>query len=482
MLTGSRLFALALCCFAAVPTDSAAGAAAETWVSRFDGGLNDEPSAMVIGPTGGIYVTGISAGPGQYDVLTVKYDNRGEEIWSARFNGPANAYDESSALGLNRYSELFVAVSTQVKPNDLDFTVLKYSGTTGELAWARHLDGQRAGSSSTANCEATKTANCRSGPLHASNDRASDLAVMPDGGVVVTGSVSGANGYDYLTARFDRAGNLLWSARYDGPAGSSDLGVAVTVDTHANTIVSGRSRGDKHFDIVTLKYGPAGQLLWSQRYDGPAGWFDEAADLAVTDDGNIVVAGSSFGPNGATAGVILLYSSDGKLGWAARPFDDQGASTFDRVAIDAANNIVVAGSIASAGNWNYLTAKADSAGQMLWSAEYDGQGRTTDRVSALALDTRGNAFVSGVTNMTDDSQCEACPTVTTLKYAAASGQIVWEANYKGPRPGANRAAALTVHHADVVVAAMSAGLGTARGKIGESPRDFAVLFYQGAAD
>ena len=75
-----------------------------------------------------------------------------------------------------------------------------------------------------------------------------------------------------------------------------------------------------------------------------------------------------------------------------------------------------------------------------------------DRALALALDGDGNAFVSGVADMTDDSQCDACPSFTTLKYAAQTGETLWEGRYEGPRPGANRAADLVISGRDVLVA------------------------------
>ena len=154
----------------------------------------------------------------------------------------------------------------------------------------------------------------------------------------------------------------------------------------------------------------------------------------------------------------------------------------DKPALWPDGNAIITGSISADGNWNYVTIKIGSEGEVRWLAEYDGRSQGIDRALALALDAQGNAFVSGVADMTEDSECVACPSFTTIKYAADTGETLWESRYEGPRPGANRAADLAVSGSHLIVGGMSAGLNTARGQIGASPRDFAILKYDGVAD
>lgn len=456
---------------------SPGASATEAWAARYDGGGNDETTALSVDSTGAAYVTGLSAGPNQYDVVTIKYAPSGQELWRARFDGAASAMDEGLALTHSPAGYVYVATRTETRPGDLDFGILQYDAATGELRWARQIDGYQQ------TPEDCASAACGPTPgKKVAHDRANAVVALPDGGVAAAGTVNGEDGYDYLVARYSADGDLLWTHRYDGPDHSADHATALTVDKAGNLFVTGRSRGTRHFDIATLKLRPDGQRAWVRRYDGPPGWFDGAGSIAVGPSGNVAVAGTSFGRYRATAAVVLAYSNQGQPLWTARPLDDRDSSRLASVAFTDAGEVVAAGDISLGGNWNFLTFKLNADGEPVWLAEYDGAGAITDRSLALGLDAKGNAFVSGVTNMTNDSQCDACPMVTTLKYSTAEGRLLWEATYQGPQTGANRAAAVSVQGSDVWVTGMSVGADSARGTIGDSPRDYVLLRYRGVAD
>src|SRR2546425_9366584 len=106
------------------------------------------------------------------------------------------------------------------------------------------------------------------------DDVARSLVVSPDGSrVFVTGYSYGANGWeDYATAAYHTAtGTLLWLARYDGPASTTDEAVSIGVSPDGSRVfVTGRSTGiESHVDFATLSYDTAtGDLVWEARY-GP---------------------------------------------------------------------------------------------------------------------------------------------------------------------------------------------------------------------
>lgn len=65
----------------------------QLWTVRYNGTGNGEDAnkSMVTDNTGNVYVTGSAySGSGNYDYLTVKFNNSGVQQWQAKYNGPSN--------------------------------------------------------------------------------------------------------------------------------------------------------------------------------------------------------------------------------------------------------------------------------------------------------------------------------------------------------------------------------------------------------
>jgi len=83
----------------------------------------------------------------------------------------------------------------------------------------------------------------------------------------------------------------LWTNQCDG------AGQAVAVDANGNIIVAGGT-GWNSADYLTIAYSSSGDLLWSNRYDGPASYYDYHPGnscLAIGPDGGVYVTGASPG-------------------------------------------------------------------------------------------------------------------------------------------------------------------------------------------
>jgi len=103
---------------------------------------------------------------------------------------------------------------------------------------------------------------------------------------------------DYGTVSYDRNGNQLWVARYNGPGNAFDEANAIVVDSAGNTYVTGGSMGSGNgtrYDYDTVKYDKNGKQLWAARYHGPGYGDDIANAVAVDAGGNIYVTGQSTG-------------------------------------------------------------------------------------------------------------------------------------------------------------------------------------------
>jgi hypothetical protein len=154
----------------------------QLWATRYSGPANGEDGATVLAVdiSSNVYVTGASTGNGTgADYATIKYDVNGNQIWVARYNGPAHSEDTASALVMDSAGSIYVTGWSTGNDTSYDYATLKYSNA-GKQLWVDRYDGPA------------------SRP-----DKAYALALGSSGSVYVTGRSSG-NGtyYDFATIKY----------------------------------------------------------------------------------------------------------------------------------------------------------------------------------------------------------------------------------------------------------------------------------------
>jgi hypothetical protein len=276
-------------------------------------------------------------------------------------------------------------------------------------------------------------------------DYGSELCVDAAGNVYVVGETQGqGTGIDFLVLKYDHRGHLIWSRTYDGEGGD-DHGYLIKLDPLGNVIVAGDSAGtSSDVDIVVLKYSPIGALLWERRYNGPGNSYDGTGSgrtLAVDQLGNVVVCGTSIGAGTDYDAVTLKYSPAGTLLWERR-FNGP-ASSFDdayAIAIDAGGNSYVAADTYSAmsGSTDFVVLKYDPSGNLQWSRSYDGPDHADETIYAIALDMADNVYIAGISDSID----------TGADFATVSwdvdGNFRWARRFDGGSGGWDAAFAIAV--------------------------------------
>ncbi len=266
------------------------------WVRRYDGPGHgdDRPVSIAVNDSLNVFVTGSSAGAGTgLDFATLKYDSAGNLIWVNRYDGPRDSTDMPTAMVLRGMTDLYVAGLSVDTTSD--YTLIKYNAETGAQRWVSTYKGP-------------------------GEDIPAGLVLRGAPDLYLTGASQNAAGnYDILTANFDSAGALIWTSRYDGPAGSDDAGVAVSVSGSsgsARIYVTGRSIGvGSFYDLTTLRLNSSdGSVNWVDRYNGTANDDDEG--VAMIGTGNPIVIGSSADAGIGLDYTMLQYSTGGNQQFA----------------------------------------------------------------------------------------------------------------------------------------------------------------------
>jgi hypothetical protein len=247
-------------------------------------------------------------------------------------------------------------------------------------------------------------------------DDARALALGPSSEVAVTGEgYSSAPGGDYVTVKYDSSGAMQWSRSLSGPA-DWDSPEDVAVDNEGNIVVTGSSEGQASpWDYLTVKYDAQGETLWTRRYNGTANGWDEARGGAVDSDGNVYVTGLSYvapsHPNFAT----LKYAPDGLVLWTALfggPIANYGKG--NAIALDSVGNVYVCGisAFVAGGYGDYATIKYSPQGETLWVRSYNGPASDIDEALAVAVGPSGEVCVTGRSYGAGGEN----PDIVTIKY------------------------------------------------------------------
>jgi subtilisin-like proprotein convertase family protein len=213
---------------------------------------------------------------------------------------------------------------------------------------------------------------------------------------------------------------LSWSTYFGGSA--EDTGWDIAVDGNRNVYVVGTrpsARATRDADAFVAKYNAAGALLWVTNVGDTCD--DEGRGVAVDAAGNAYVTGHIGGacypyPTLTNGGFVAKLTTTGG-GRYMFPFssDWSGADIGQAVAVDAAGNAYIGGVTSSMyfptttgvlqpqySGWygDGFVVKVNAAGNARIYATYLG-GSGHESLNDIAVDTSGNAYVTGSTNSQD---------------------------------------------------------------------------------
>ncbi len=167
--------------------------------------------------------------------------------------------------------------------------------------------------------------------------------------------------FDIFLAKFDSDGNHLWSKKF----GDYDYqyGTGVAFDSAGNVILIGHMHYKADFgggelttsgglDIYVAKFDPAGNHLWSKRFDGSLLDDENVEHLAIDGSDNIIITGWFVGEVDFGGGILTCvddtdafaakFDPDGNHVWS-QSFGSTDHQRGTAVTVDGAGDIIVVG-------------------------------------------------------------------------------------------------------------------------------------------
>jgi len=219
------------------------------------------------------------------------------------------------------------------------------------------------------------------------------IAIDKSGSIYIGGTEGSGSNTNFIIIKFDHSGVQKWTANYNGLGNGSDGLSELIVDGNGNIYATGSSTGiNTGIDYTTLKYSSLGDLEWVRRYSSNGNARDASYSLSIDNIGNVYVTGESKNSIGGIDCLTLKYDSAGNQIWSANFNRGINSSNqgFD-ISVDDSLNVYVTGR----SDGDFITIKYNKLGLQLWAVFYDGPMNGNDVASSIGLDNFGNVYVSG---------------------------------------------------------------------------------------
>ncbi len=244
---------------------------------------------------------------------------------------------------------------------------------------------------------------------------------------------------------------FYWANAYGGE--SFDYATAVAVTPDGEVVVAGQTRsfGAGYEDVWVIKLKANGSVKWQKTYGGKL--FDSVGAIALTKDGDAIIAGdsTSFDTSAGNAWVLRL-DKDGNIKWQ-RTYGGKYGDYARAVAVADNGDIIVAGYTLSfgAGNADVWVLRLDENGNIKWQKTYGG--RDDEYATAIAITPEGDIIVVGSTFSSGAGDWD----IMVLRIDK-DGNVKWQKTYGGKKMDEASSVALA-KNGDILVAGSTHSFG-----------------------
>ncbi len=337
------------------------------------------------------------------DLVTIKYDKDGNQIWKVRYNGPIHGDDIPVKIEVDQFGCVYVTGSSPGPDtnddgcfwSDADFVTIKYDPDGNEL-WVNRYNGPSKG-----------------------GDFPDDLLIDADENVYVAGTsykystcfntydhVDVTDYWDFVTIKYDRNGNKLWEKIFEASQHPNANAISLKMGPDKNLYLLGWYNNQ----IATIKYDKQGNEIWMRSDPGR-----RPAFIAFDNNQNAIMAAFIFGNC-----PLYKFSLDGELLWSKWT-----GTKYNLVGliISSDNSIYLGGSHEEEEtNVDYELSKLDLNGNKIWDVYYNGITNLVppnDVAKGMVSDSFGNIYITGTRTID-----RVAYGMATVKYDS-NGNVVW---------------------------------------------------------
>jgi trimeric autotransporter adhesin len=180
----------------------------------------------------------------------------------------------------------------------------------------------------------------------------------------------------------------------------------VAVDSNGNAYITGyyyNTLGGNN--IFISKYNSSGTIQWQRSLTTANGNY--AQSIAVDSNGNAYITGGTYSSSSRPCIFVAKYNTNGAIQWQRFLTDGFGAAGSNDVgygtAVDSSGNVYITGMFKNNNSgYNVVIAKYDTNGTIQWQrslADTSAGGSQNDSGYAIAVDSSGNVYATGKTNV-----------------------------------------------------------------------------------
>jgi len=288
------------------------------WNRTWGGISGDNGYSVAVDSSGNIYITGDtnSFGEGSNDMVLVKYDRDGDQLWNSTWGGID--YEAGKGVAVDTSGNIYITGYTNsFGTGNYDLALVKYD-SDGIQQWNSTWGG---------------------GGSEAGNG----VALDSSDNIYITGFTDsfGTGNDDLVLVKYDSDGIQQWNSTWGGI--DNEAGSGVVVDSSDNIYITGytNSFGEGGDDLVLVKYISSGVQQWNFTWGGID---NEAGSGVVVDSSdNIYITGFTDSFGGGFKDIVLVkYDNSGAQKYYST-WEGNNWNQGTGIAADSSDSIYIAG-------------------------------------------------------------------------------------------------------------------------------------------